>query len=912
MILKYFAGFLTVCSVLPALVIMPATCATLQIGDKDIRTVNGRQNYTDEILAVENNGKLIFSDRVVFKDNGVDTTTSGGAYDGRAGSDVTFHDLVKFDSNIAASGSALSVASDAIADIKEGAIVTDNTVATFGAFDIYGRVKARGALQFSDNHAIGLASGIGGHGGALNIQAGGDFTYTDASNDVLFSDNMAFGGGGAIYNADTAYIMANAITFRGNQSGVTFDAEQSHNAQAYGGAIFNNGTLTLIGDTIRFEDNRDNGDYVATKFHQSGGGAINSRAGTVSIGDDDSDVVFRKNSAVQNGGAIVNRNTSNMTIDGDDIVFDGNRAEHGHGGAIYNYGQDDAWDDKATPATATANLESPILTFLGETEFTGNSAFGNGGAIWNGTDRSAATATIVFRDDVDFIGNTSNMDGGAIYNGVGGILEFQRDAKFQRNIASGLGNDIHNMGIVNITGGRTTITGGITGDGELTIGNGAELNLGTATIEQSVITVNGTLYTQILNDRLYGRIIASDEIAGNGRVIITDARAGTYEIFNQDNDLTVDAGFLYNVKNNGASGVVISTRTAWQIADDTGLDVGGATVAIAMSSNRAFTSAYRDLVRGISDGTITDEYYKYFNDQAARALPYDKPVLHSVTTATHALVADLSAGRMALGRAGGDMSVGYGAWIQGMHNTSKYSDAFTTSGGGFALGIDGLINRTYTIGVGYANNNLSVDANNRDIDVESHALFAYAQYKPNKWFVNMMLSYATAEYNEETTMFNVPLAAEYDVDSYRAQIMTGYDFATGITTRAGMRYLYLTQDDYSNGLLNISGAKSDFATLVGGLDYAFDIQSDTVVKWSPEFHAAATYDFVTDDVYSTVVLPGIMDYRVRGGHLSRMGGEFGFGLGMRYGNLKVSLNYELDLHKNYTSQSGILKLKYNF
>ncbi len=476
---------------------------------------------------------------------------------------------------------------------------------------------------------------------------------------------------------------------------------------------------------------------------------------------------------------------------------------------------------------------------------------------------------------------------------------------------------IYNDGALNITAGQTIVQNDVAGSGTLTIADGAGLNIGTNMVEQGTLNINGKVYSNILNENVYGKLFADEfNVGENAMLVLNNVQVGTYNIFNNYADIKIDAGFLFDVQNNGADGVVISHRSVDKIAADTGLSVEGAALAAAManSSNRQFVAQYKQMVAELQmdDKSLFEANLPYYNEQAARANPYDKPLLHSMTSAMNNQIIDLATSRMGGGRAGGDMTVGYGAWAQGLYNKTKYSDAFSGSTGGLAFGLDALINRKYTVGIGYANNTSDVDAHNRDVEIESHSLFAYAQYKPNKWFINGALQYTMAEYDEDTTVFGVAMSADYDVNSFGAEISTGYDFDSGITPSVGVRYLYMTQDDYSNELLRVDGADSSFASAVAGLRYAFDIQSDTAIKWSPNLYANATYDFVSDDVYSTVVMPGIANYRVRGDRLSRMGGEFGIGVSARINNVILSLNYELDLHKDYTSQTGLLKLKCNF
>ena len=81
---------------------------------------------------------------------------------------------------------------------------------------------------------------------------------------------------------------------------------------------------------------------------------------------------------------------------------------------------------------------------------------------------------------------------------------------------------------------------------------------------------------------------------------------------------------------------------------------------------------------------------------------------------------------------------------------------------------------------------------------------------------------------------------------------------------------------------------------------------------SPELYASVTYDFISDDTATTVVTPGVDAYAVNGNRLSRIGGEFGIGFTAQYKGLEVSFMYDLDLHQDYTSQTGMLKLRAQF
>ena len=113
-------------------------------------------------------------------------------------------------------------------------------------------------------------------------------------------------------------------------------------------------------------------------------------------------------------------------------------------------------------------------------------------------------------------------------------------------------------------------------------------------------------------------------------------------------------------------------------------------------------------------------------------------------------------------------------------------------------------------------------------------------------------------------------------------------------------------------LTTVRAMDTDFLSGVAGLKYAFAIENDWAIQLRPELRAAMTYDFISDDTAATVVMPGVASYKVDGERLSRMGGEFGIGLTALYKGLEVSLMYDLDLHQDYTSQTGMIKFRGKF
>ena len=762
--------------------------------------------------------------------------------------------------------------------------------------------------------------------GVLNVSDGAQFT-----------NNKTDRNGGAIFNSGTL-TLGDGVSFTGNSA-------------KFGGAVWNDGKMEIAAGTK----------FVGNNSKQAAGALYNSSTGTL---DNLIGIVFENNTAAM-GGAINNAKTS-ASVKGGTINliskshFIGNSGGKSQGGAIRNQGTistitDSVFDSniagnggainngtwgslvkgiyKTTfinnTAVATggnhqggAIVNAGHIGIIDETVFESNRAGKIGGAIANVTPQNngGGLAEVNIANST-FTGNVAGESGGAIYNATGGAVTLAGENTFTGNMAGGVGNDIYNLGKLAVTGSTTTIDGGITGDGELTIADGATLNIGTTTVQQKELTLDGTVGATIIDANNYGKLLA-ETYNGNGQVSLNVATTGTYNIFGENaNEYTVvDAGAIYDVTKGDNGAITIATKKVEEIATETGLTntAANTVAALANSDSELVNIASLNVQQALRNGD-TD----YIETESAKANPVDKPVVQSVAQSVQGAVMTLAANRMAgaptagtMGRSGGDWSnVARGIWAQGMFNRSKYNGQFNGYTRGVSAGFDALIDKQYTIGLGYAFGHSDVHANGgRDTEIDSNSIFAYAQYKPSEWFVNAALNYTMSKYKEtEDNVFGaLRLKSDHDTDAFGGQVMTGYDFASGLTPEIGLRYLHVTQDGYNNGLAHVSSDDTDFLTGIAGMKYRFAIENDSVINWFPELRAAATYDFVSDRAMSTVTMPGAASYVVDGDRLSRFGGEFGIGLTAEYKGLEISLVYDLDLHKDYTSQTGMAKFRYEF
>lgn len=752
--------------------------------------------------------------------------------------------------------------------------------------------------DFSENKALGYAEA---DSGAISI-SNGDVEISGSD----FDKNEAkFGGAMFLYSGNNHHVVVDVT-----------DSEFNENTALSGGAIVNiaskknneKGGLRLTDVTLSANK--------ATSSESSGGGAL-------FLGAESQTAITRGvldgNTSATMGGAIATRafeekgDNKAALLDIKNTMFKNNIAA-ANGGAFDNF-----FYHSATNADAV---------YVQGSNFVNNSAL-NGGAIYNHGSTSTQhpdpsvpeQAAAIEINNAQFVGNIASVAGGAIYNEAGATTVLSGNNLFSGNVANKLANDIHNMGTLNITSGTTAFDGGVTGTGTFTLASDATLELGTATINQGKIDLYGTVVASMLNDSVrggsYGRFIGDVTVGDDAMFKLNVGAAGTYNIWNGKivDAEQVTVGDIYEIAGIDVNGVKIVTKSVADIAETVGISTqaAGAVAGLANANSGKAHQVSLALQNALNAGDV-----EYIERETKKLNPTEKPVAQAAASSVQNQVLSLTSGRMtggiSVGRAGGDeRSQENGFWIQGLFNKSKFADAFHGYTRGVALGADTLINNKWTIGGGLAFNNTDVHADGAHTDISSKTLFLYGQYKPNNWFVNATATYSMSEYTENKTVAGVGLGATYDVDAYGAQIMTGYDFTPGITTEAGLRYLHIAQDDYIDGRdAQIMATDTDFLTGIAGLKYAFAIENDWAIQLRPELRAAMTYDFISDDTATTVVMPGVEAYAVNGERLSRMGGEFGIGLTALYKGMEVSLMYDLDLHKDYTSQTGMIKFRGRF
>lgn len=501
-------------------------------------------------------------------------------------------------------------------------------------------------------------------------------------------------------------------------------------------------------------------------------------------------------------------------------------------------------------------------------------------------------------DENSVIGDaTLNMFGGGTID-VGGNLR-----------AYHVGGDT----TININNAIVNISGNVPDEFEtINMDENAVLNIDGKLSLTSDSNVNITL----VDPDNHSKISVGELDANGANLNFTVAKKGVYNII--DANVTT-SDFTWNPKNplfefthnNGI--LTATTKSATDIANGAGLSAdSGNTISALVQSNDDTANQISLKIQDALNNGDTD----YVEGEIAKMNPAKAPVITSVALNLQNQVFSAAGERMSLaltGRNAGDIHADLGVWTKGTYNKTKHHKSFTGETFAGSVGFDTDLNHSVILGVGYSFGDTNVDLRTHDVDIDSHTLFVYGQYRNSDWFVNGTIAYTMSKYDWNKNVFGINNNPSYHVNSLSEQIMGGYHFDNGITPTLGLRYLDVHQDSYSDGITSVAATDSKYLTGVAGVDYKYTwIAPHTSVFWNPELHVAATYDMVSDSDTAIVMIPGAAAYAVDVDNLSRLGGEFGVGISAEYYYLTVSLNYDLNLHRDYQSHTGSLKVKYKF
>lgn len=758
-----------------------------------------------------------------------------------------------------------------------GAIYAENAFTVTGsqftknqATDDGGAIYAYTTADFAISNSVFQENTSSDNGGAIAAWAdnGQDQNYSVTNSQ--FTENEATDKGGAISWLEYESIHDGASHVL-SVEGSTFNS----NTAQWGGAINTEAELSVKDTT-----------FVANTAEDDGGAIDASRTAQFSING----ARFEQNTAGDNGGAINawadNQLERNNTITNSQFI--GNKATD-KGGAIAWLAVDPLWDDVAHNITVE------------------NSTFDSNSAQWGGAINTEGEITL--RGETNFVGNTASQQGGAIFVSETGTLNVEGTAVFANNTANNTLNDIHNEGTVNVAG-SLTLDGGISGDGTTNFGEKSSLNVH--------VGFNQNDSTTISNDV----VIADGASLG---FVFAPGYTGKYELFTGDIEgefILTDDNTVFDVSLNEDGSYQVSQKSTDVITESTGANVNQSRAIRAIlsdysGSNEMFNNIAESVALGIQSSNASDRQAAL---DAVTALSTEAaPVIAQTQTDTATQVYAAVGSRFELTNT---QEPGSNLWVQGLFSTGDYDDngtakGYDTDSNGIAFGLDSAVTDSVKVGVGFAYTDTDIDGFLRDTDVETKTAFIYGQYKPSNWYVNGIMSYGWSSYDESKHVAGFNVGADYDVETFGLQAMTGYDFEVAginVTPEAGLRYFRISQDGYTDAAGSTVGSEdNDVLTAVVGakVNKAWEVSPSVVIK--PQARLAMTYDLVDADNNSVITLANGATYRVEGETMDRFGVEVDVGVAAEVtDNFEFALTYSGNFRGDFQNHAGLINAKYKF
>lgn len=795
--------------------------------------------------------------------------------------------------------------------MKKHLLLTTALVAVFGISNAYAEHTSLGNLVVNDGDTINETSGsekyydsITINGGTVNIKNGSEIK-TEKTSDVIniSGGNISLDEGEIKGHSGNMNITGGTITGTNDteiDAGITTISGNTVIALSKGASIGADSILNINGGTFNLSDN---GFINAGPYDEyEGVGLIQMTSGTINM---QNALIVANASSVDNvrdaGNIQIKGGTVNVKS-GNNIIMTSDNAEVSH----------------VSGSNAILNVSDCANLYVYE-----KYSRDHGTELF---DRFYQKGTLNILDNA-----TINL-GGTLNSNVNNAAKFNvtsTSAKLNGNF------NVNNNGVVDLGTNKLTVDGNVAFNegsklalvftskdkvGQIDAKN-ISINENNTTLDMSFnnpAVANSGVEVQVLNasEEFTGKFA---KIAENSEYNIEDKGNGLYAISKKSS--APDEG-------GDDSGKKDDTPAVIPVADDAGdawnnLDTG--------SVKNETTVAVADRLTYLRNHQTTAAGKQAYEDALTALAPETAPaVQQAATEGTNqifgAVGTRLSGGAVASAKQG--MSSGdnpftkVAVWVQGLFNKAKLDDTSKSKGFdsktyGTALGVESKISEDVKLGIGYAYSKTDIDGFMRDTDVKTHTAILYGEYKPNNWYVNAIASYGWSDYDEKKNVAGVGVKADWDVEPFALQMMTGYDMyfnGFGVTPEAGLRYIHVKQDKYTDTAgQSVKSDDSDIVTGVLGAKIAKSYNLSNGMLLTPEFKAAMTYDISHDNSKSTVTLVNGSSYSVTGKPLNRFGVELGAGITAELNdNVELSLGYEGKFRKDYQDHTGLINAKYKF
>lgn len=741
--------------------------------------------------------------------------------------------------------------------------------------------------------------------GSVNL-SGGELNINDNSGILLDGANDFTMTGGSLTATSNGNSADTGIFVKGDGADVNIQGGDINLTEARiykGNDTATTGDINISGGNITLNKNA----YIEMRKENTGN--VNMTGGKLVLNE--------------NSGLLLNTN-DNQEIDGNAIKF------------IVN------GDD----ATITANGNNQIS---GDIDFTkGTITVANGASLTTGditmnSENAKIDLLGKLNTNVNGSGNLCFKNSAANVSGnvTGSSLSFDTD----HSLSKAISGTISNITALNVNKGTLTYDKDAGSIDNVSVAGGAGLDIGTNKLSATTVNFadNSTLGLKITSADNYGQINANTINIGNDTTMKVTLDSGVVA-----NGETKDFDFLqgsvtgdftnkiadnnrYDISFEDGSFKITGTASASDVVADAG---GSATNAATAEAWDTLTSSSTASPKAKAVASVLSDLSQSSEQAYVAALtavaPEVAPMVQKTQTETAnqifgAVSTRLTGGSISTGSEGmssGDSNPDAAVWVQGMFNKSKLDDTskakgFDADSNGIAFGAEKFVTDDTKVGIGYAYTNTDIDGFMRSTNVDTHTAILYGEYKPSNWYVNGIATYGWSDYEENKSVAGVGVNADYDVETFGLQAMTGYDMninGVNVTPETGLRYVHIKQDAYTDSAdQRVSANDSDILTGVIGAKVSKNFELSNGMNIKPEARIAATYDLMNDDVNSVVTLANGSAYTVEGEALDRFGMEFGAGVTAEVNdNVELSLGYEGKFRQDYQDHTGLINAKYKF
>ncbi|MBI6568474.1 autotransporter outer membrane beta-barrel domain-containing protein [Pseudomonas synxantha] len=267
-----------------------------------------------------------------------------------------------------------------------------------------------------------------------------------------------------------------------------------------------------------------------------------------------------------------------------------------------------------------------------------------------------------------------------------------------------------------------------------------------------------------------------------------------------------------------------------------------------------------------------------------------------------------------------------GVWVQGLSSNMDQdgrggNNGYSANSSGMAVGVDGRLNDTTTLGVAYSylNSNIHSDLGNKT-DVEGHALSLYGNWALQNWFVDGSLSYGHNENDSKRHVAGTTAKGSYDSNVLSASVIGGYSFkptqAVVIEPRVAARYANVRMDGFtekgSSAALSTASQRYEVGELGAGVRLAANLPLSAGTL-QPEATLMAYHDLMGDRVAQTSnFVAGGSAFTVTGASVARDSYEASVGVNYKVSDFTVGASYTRQARSGFDADGVMLKARYAF